>query len=130
MSATFMTSLAFSSTSRIAVPIPWSSRERVDHHLGGEWRETEGRLVRDQHRGRVGEGGRERQHLLLTARQQSRDLLAPLAEDGEPRVRLVTELRIAHEHLEVLLHREPREDAARLGHEEQPGLRGRAAPAS
>ena len=52
--------------------------DRLHDRLGGERREAEGGLVGDQHLRRVGERGRQAQHLLLAARQQAGDLLAPL----------------------------------------------------
>ena len=48
-------------------------------------------------------------------------LLAPLPEDREPLVGLFPQLRRAEQHREVLLDREPGEDAARLGGEQHAG---------
>ena len=93
--------------------------DRLHHRVGGERGEPERGLVGDQHLRRVGERGRQAQHLLLAAGEQARDLLAPLVEDREPLVRLLAQRGIAEEHGEILLDGEAGEDAARLGDEQQ-----------
>ena len=70
---------ACSSTSRTALPRSRSSRIASHDRLGRERREPEGGLVGDEDRRRVGQRGREAQHLLLAAGQEAGDLLAPLA---------------------------------------------------
>ena len=84
----------------------------------------ERRLVGDEHRGRVHQRRREAQHLLLTARQQPGLLLAAAAPRiGKISYACARVLLRAQEHLEVLLHAQPREDAARLGREHHAGAR-------
>ena len=90
-----------------------------DDGLGGERREAEGGFVGDEDGGRVGEGGCEAEHLLLTAGEQAGDLAAPLVEDGEPVVGLGAQVGVADLHDEVLLDGEPGEDAAGFGDEER-----------
>ena len=77
VSATFSAFCACSSTSRTAQPRVAQLDDRLHHRVGGERREAERRLVGDEHLRRVGERGRQAQHLLLAAGEQAGDLLAP-----------------------------------------------------
>ena len=93
--------------------------DRLHHRLGREGREPERGLVGDEHLRRVGERGRQAQHLLLATGEEAGNLLPSLRQDREPLVGLVAQLRVAQQHRDVLLDGEAREDAARFGHEEQ-----------
>ncbi len=121
VSATLSAFCACSSTRRTGAAAVAELEDGVHHRVGGEGREAEGRLVGDEHDGRVGEGRREAQHLLLAAGEEAGDLLAPLREDREALVGVAAELLVAEEHGQVLLHGEAGEDAPGLGHEEHAG---------
>ena len=87
VSATFSAFCACSSTSSTAAARVAQLEDRLHHRVGRERREAERGLVGDEHLRRVGERGREAEHLLLAAGEQAGDLLAPLREDREPRRR-------------------------------------------
>ncbi len=96
-----------------------------DHpeHLGHHQRRQPQRRLVEQHQPRAGHPGpRDGQHLLLTAREQRRRLLAPLGEDreaGGQLVQVALDVAVAPRvgaHFQVLEHGHAAEDAAALGH--------------
>ena len=90
--------------------------ESMRQRLAGE-----GGLVGDEHPRGQRQRGCEAQHLLLATGEQPRELTPPFTEDREPGVGRVALRRGAEENLEVLLHRESREDPSCLGDEEDAG---------
>src|SRR6185295_15192532 len=68
---------------------------------------------------------RDREHLLLAARERPRDLAAALAQARKGRVQRFRVAAAAHvgAHSEVLLDRELAEDAATLGNHDEATLR-------
>ena len=100
------------------------SRSRSCSDLGGVLVEVAGRLVREQQRGFHDQRARDRDALLLAARQHPRPMLEPLAEPDPRqqarRARLPLRRRPprdAHRHLGVLERGELRQQVMELEHE-------------
>src|SRR4051794_33074957 len=89
------------------------------HHLR---RESERRFIEQQHLRLRHQCARDREHLLLAARQRPRVLLDPVLQHREEREDAVVfgllnfVFAQIRPELEVVLHRQVREDAATLGH--------------
>ena len=128
-SASSRVSLMFCSTSTIDRPSPLR-RAMVRPDVGNDLRgEALRRLVHQQH-ARVGhQRAADRQHLLLAAGQQARQLAAALlqprkhVEHGVEGPERLAGLGCACRHVQVLAHGEAAEHTAALRHQRQP-LRG------
>ncbi len=108
--------------------------ERLDQHVDDRRREALGRLV-DQHElARLDQGARDRQHLLLTARERARrqqpEFLERREQPEDPAEPRVVERAIARGQHHVLLDREAAEHAHRFGHvgDAEPGHVGGRQP--
>src|SRR5207245_443135 len=96
--------------------------DRVEDLPDDDRRESERRLVEEEQLRPRHEGARDREHLLLAARERPAELPPPLGEDRKQRADVVevapdAVLVIAREGAdpEVLGDREPREDLPPLG---------------
>ena len=106
----------FCSTSSTVVSSASRSSTRATSATSAR-REALRRLVDEQHAVVVQQCSRDRDHLLLPARERSRALRRPLLELGEELVdEVVPRLRVALGEPEVLRDGQPREDVAVLRH--------------
>ena len=107
----------------------------VPHDVGVGGRETGGRLVEDDHRRVDHERPRDREQVLLAAREEAGLLLRRLAEVGEDledllHARRGVALRGEPADLEVLAHRQSLEDVVVLRHVDEAVPRDLVARAS
>jgi hypothetical protein len=122
--------LAFCSTSSIEVPRSRLIRTMISKDLLRQARrQPEARLVEQDQLGRRHDRARDREHLLLSARQQAGVLRGTLPQDREiPEHRLhvagdlVAVLAGVGAHQQVVVHRQQGEHLAALGHVRQAAL--------